>query len=247
MINDERLKRYTIGSLLFVALFAALVSYAHIRSLAIRHGYDQYTASILPFAVDGLMVGASFMLVTAARARLRAPLARCALWAGIAATLAANVAYGLPQGFEGATLAAWPGASFILIVEAWMQLAKRQRKQTAKRITPAKAKPPAEDKGIKPTRLTLPNLTRELDGLEPLPKVGVNGVHANGTNGIGANGTFPVPGIKAIKDEVGCGQPRAKEIQNVMRAEHISVAEAAERVPAKKRGRRAGATAVAAL
>lgn len=216
ILNDEKLKRWTIGSLLFVALFAAAVSYAHIRSLAIRNGYDAYTSSVLPFAVDGLMVGASFMLVTAARKRLRAPLARCALWAGIAATLGANVAYGLPYGVVGSVVSAWPGASFILIVEAWMQIVKRQRKIAVKKSpTPVK----------KTSGIVTPNLTRSLDGLTEIPKV---------------NGYFHVPGLKTIKAEVGCGQPRARKIQEVMRSEHITIAEAAERVPAGRPGRKAG-------
>lgn len=227
MMKDEKLKRNTIASMLFVALFAAAVSYVHIRTLAIRNGYDAYTASILPFAVDGLMVCASFMLVTAARAKLRAPLARVALWAGICATLAANVAYGLPQGLEAACAAAWPGVSFILIVEAWMQLAKRQRKSAAK-------KPTGKGKAIK-TELVTPNQLRELDGLKKIPEASANGVHANGTNGVSANGHFHVPGIKVIKDQVGCGQGRAARIQALMKAEHISIDEAAERIPDGRR------------
>ena len=127
-MNDKTLNRYTTITVVLVAAFAALVSYTHIRDLAMTNGYDPYTASILPLSVDGLIVGTSFMLVSASRAVLRASVARCGLWLGIIATIAANVAYGLPHGFVGSTVSAWPAVAFIVAVEAWMQLTKNNKK-----------------------------------------------------------------------------------------------------------------------
>ena len=126
--RDEKISRATSTTVGFVALFAAIVSYLHIRDLVLRNGYDTGTAYLAPFGVDGLIVGASLMLLTAHRMKLSAPLARLALWVGIGVTLAANVAYGWPHGLVGAVVSAWPAASFIVIVEAWIQLAKRKRK-----------------------------------------------------------------------------------------------------------------------
>ena len=126
--RDEKISRATSLTVSFVALFAAIVSYLHIRDLVLRNGYDTGTAYLAPFGVDGLIVGASLMLLTAHRMKLSAPVARLALWLGIGGTLAANVAYGLPHGLVGATVSAWPAVSFIVIVEAWIQLAKRKRK-----------------------------------------------------------------------------------------------------------------------
>lgn len=129
-MNDKTLNRYTTITVILVAAFAALVSYTHIRDLAMTNGYDPYTASILPLSVDGLIVGTSFMLVSASRAVLSASVARFGLWLGIIGTIAANVAYGLPHGFVGSTVSAWPAVAFIVAVEAWMQLTKNKKKTT---------------------------------------------------------------------------------------------------------------------
>ena len=69
MMADEKIARATSITVGFVALFAAIVSYLHIRSLALDHGYDVFTAYLAPFGVDGLIVGASLMLLIAYRAK----------------------------------------------------------------------------------------------------------------------------------------------------------------------------------
>ena len=63
------------------------------------------------------------VILYSARHQLRVPrLARWALAAGIAATLAANVAQGLSDGPAGAIVAAWPAVSLVLSYELllWM-------------------------------------------------------------------------------------------------------------------------------
>ena len=157
MTQDERIARATSITVGFVALFAAIVSYLHIRSLALDHGYDVFTAYLAPFGVDGLIVGASLMLLIAYRARLRAPVARFALWLGIGGTLAANVAYGLPHGVVGAISTAWPAASFIVIVEAWIQLQKRKRKSKPQDL-------------LRPRGGSVPRLPRQSQKLGYLPR-----------------------------------------------------------------------------
>jgi hypothetical protein len=42
------------------------------------------------------------------------------LWTGIGATVAANLAYGLPHGWLAAVISAWPGAAFVGVVEMVM-------------------------------------------------------------------------------------------------------------------------------
>jgi hypothetical protein len=55
----------------------------------------------------------------------RAALARVMLWLGIAATVGANIAYGVGFGLLGAVISAWPTVAFIGSVELVMQLVRR--------------------------------------------------------------------------------------------------------------------------
>jgi hypothetical protein len=108
-----------------VAAFAFLVSYEHIYSLATAHGQHGVAARLMPLSVDLLIVAASAVLWLQLRAGveltgLQRFMPRLMLWAGIAATVAANVASGLPSGPVGAVIAAWPGAVFAGLVEMVM-------------------------------------------------------------------------------------------------------------------------------
>lgn len=116
---SDRFARVLNGlAVLAVAVIAAAVSYAHIESLGLAHGYTGATARLLPLSVDGLIVVSSMTLLTEARAPRPAPgLARFGLVLGIAGTLAANVAYGIHYGPVGAVVNAWPAAAFITATE----------------------------------------------------------------------------------------------------------------------------------
>ena len=182
-MNDKTLNRYTTITVVLVAAFAALVSYTHIRDLAMTNGYDPYTASILPLSVDGLIVGTSFMLVSASRAVLRASVARCGLWLGIIATIAANVAYGLPHGLVGSTVSAWPAVAFIVAVEAWMQLTKNKKKTTKTASV------------VKPTR-------RRLTG-KSAQKASINTRETDASVDLGAGGSVEHRAKPRVKDGRG--------------------------------------------
>jgi hypothetical protein len=74
--------------------------------------------------VDGLIGAASMVMLAASRSGGKAPgRARFLLSLGIGATVAANVAYGLPSGVAGAVVSAWPAVSFIGSVEllTWLR------------------------------------------------------------------------------------------------------------------------------
>lgn len=222
--GGQRIKRATTWSVLIVAVFAAVVSYSHIRDLALTNGYDTLTSYLLPLSVDGLIVGTSFMLLTAGREHLRASVARCGLWLGIGATLAANVAYGLPHGVSGALTSAWPAVAFIVIVEAWMQLQKKK---------------PAKHAEAGPTQ-------RHADKPKP-PKSTVNkqktsrGGHAAGSRTVSelpppphtvsiVNGTAPEPGEVPtpyrIAKELKCGHAKSVELHNIMKQDGVSLKQA---------------------
>lgn len=64
-----------IGSGL-VASVAAVVSYRHMRGLLIAYGEPKLTATIMPLAVDGLMVVASIALMALSHAKRSAPTAQ---------------------------------------------------------------------------------------------------------------------------------------------------------------------------
>jgi Protein of unknown function (DUF2637) len=126
-LRGERLIRAAAAAaVVAVAGFAAVVSYSHIYDLGRAHGGSGVAARLLPLSVDGLIVAASLVLLHAARAALPAPfLARCMLWLGVAATLAANIAYGARYGAVGAVIWAWPAAAFVGAAEMLMGMIRR--------------------------------------------------------------------------------------------------------------------------
>lgn len=113
---------------LLVSAIAAVVSYIHVESLAATHGQDLLAAVLLPVSVDGTVAAASLQMLDGARQGLAAhPLQRTMLFAGVAATLAANVIYGLPGGPVSAVISGWPAAAFIGSVEMTMLSIRRGR------------------------------------------------------------------------------------------------------------------------
>jgi len=128
-VNGDRLIRLSTAAVVTaVASFAAVVSYSHIYDLGRVHGQAGTAARLLPLSVDGLILAASLVMLHEARNRRPAPpLARFALWLGIAATLGANAAYGAPSGPLGVIVSTWPAVSFVLAVEVALGLVRRGR------------------------------------------------------------------------------------------------------------------------
>ena len=115
-------------TVLAVAAFAAIVSYSHIFELGRAHGQDGTAARLLPLSVDGLIAAASLVMLHAARRKLDVPpLARAMLVLGVAATVAANVFYGLPFGPVGAVVSAWPAVAFVGSVEMAVRFVRDAR------------------------------------------------------------------------------------------------------------------------
>lgn len=118
-VTGDRLIRVSTALVVVaVAAFAAVVSYSHIYDLGRAHGQSGTAARLLPLSVDGLILAASLVMLHEARNRRQPPaLARSMLGLGVAATVAANVAYGASYGWLGAVISAWPAAAFIGAVE----------------------------------------------------------------------------------------------------------------------------------
>jgi hypothetical protein len=125
-MTGDRLARWTAAAVLLVAAIAAVVSFVHIEHLAVTHGQTQLAAYLLPVSVDGTVAAASLVMLRAARAGLGTPvLARAMLGLAVAATLAANVGYGLPYGLPGALLSGWPAVAFIGCAEMAIGMVRR--------------------------------------------------------------------------------------------------------------------------
>jgi hypothetical protein len=130
--GDGAIRALTAAVVLAVAVFAAVVSYSHIYDLGRLHGQAGAAARLLPLSVDGLIAAASLVLLHEARNGRPAPvLARWMLGLGVAATVGANVAYGLPFGAPGALVSAWPAIAFTGTAEMLMCLVRSARPPAA--------------------------------------------------------------------------------------------------------------------
>lgn len=122
---------------LAVAAFAFVVSYSHIYDLGLAHAQKGVAVRMLPLSVDLLIVAASLVLfMQSGQPRPETWLARwlprIVLWCGIGATVAANVAYGLPHGWLSAVISGWPGAAFVGVVEMVMVTVRPTQREAIK-------------------------------------------------------------------------------------------------------------------
>lgn len=133
MTSDrDRYRTLTAAAVLLVAAIAAIVSYLHVASLALRYGQPRLAAYLLPISIDGLVAVASLVMLRAARTNVSAPwLARTGLVLAVLATLACNVAYGLPHGWPGALLSGWPAVAFVVAAEMAISMTRRRPAKVA--------------------------------------------------------------------------------------------------------------------
>jgi len=128
MTGDRLIRALTTCAVLVVAAIAAVVSFVHIEHLAVTHGQTALASALLPVSIDGTVGAASLVMLRAARAGLATPwLARFMPGLSVAATLAANVGYGLPSGMAGALLSGWPAVVFVGSVEMVLGMVRRTR------------------------------------------------------------------------------------------------------------------------
>ena len=113
-------------AVIVVALVAAIVSYAHIYSLARHLGQPKPLAILLPLSVDGAVGAASASLLSAARSgKHGAPVVtKLMLAAGVLATLAANAYSGTGHGIPGMAVAMWPGIAFVGSTEVALSMTR---------------------------------------------------------------------------------------------------------------------------
>jgi hypothetical protein len=128
MSGERAISAATTTAVLVVAAIAAVVSFVHIEDLALAHGQRHFAAVLLPLSIDGTVAAASLVMLRAAQGGLPTPsLARLMLVLSVAATLAANVGYGLPFGVAGALISGWPAIAFVGSVEMVIGMVRRTR------------------------------------------------------------------------------------------------------------------------
>ena len=115
-----------------VAAVAGIISYGHIRSVALSVGESELAGALLPIGVDGLIVVATLAMLEDARADRRPRLsARFALGCGVAFTIAGNIASAEPTWLARA-VAAVPAISFLVAVEVLARVGKPRNVQIGK-------------------------------------------------------------------------------------------------------------------
>ncbi|GAB3429036.1 DUF2637 domain-containing protein [Flindersiella endophytica] len=184
---ERVIKWSTAAAVLCVATVAAVVSYDHAYALVRSYGEDGWTARLVPLTVDGLIYASSMVLLHSARRRLPVPrLARWLLGVGIAATLAANAAHGLDHGPIGAVVAAWPAVALVGTYELLMLIIRRTSALPAEIPEPGHV-PDADPYQVRATEMFADEL---------------------------AEGRMP--SIRAIRNKMRVGQPRAQQIRTYL-------------------------------
>lgn len=103
---------------LAVAGFAGVQSYSHIEQLAIRADEPLIDARMLPLSLDGIIVAGVVIILAGSW------LGWLCVAPGVAGTLFANLAWGLPHGHLAATVATWPAVAFSVVsfvLERWLK------------------------------------------------------------------------------------------------------------------------------
>jgi hypothetical protein len=196
--NDAATRRVTTGIVLTVGLFAGSDSYSHIYTLARDHGQAIASAALLPLAGDGLIAAASSAMLVASRQGRDVPvLARVMLLAGIGATIAANVGYGLHAGLTGALLSVWPVAAYVGCMEllTWMRRNTGMHPMARPASEDAAADAPDELASRRDSRTQLPGLLSAAEQAFP---------------GTGAGN---IPSLREIQRALRIGQGKAQQVQ----------------------------------
>lgn len=101
-----------------VALVAGKVSYSHITALGMRTHQGATDSHLLFLPIDGLIVAGTVLLVAGSL------LGWIGVALGVAATLFANLQFGLPHGTLSAVVSTWPAIAFTaacFMLERWLR------------------------------------------------------------------------------------------------------------------------------
>jgi hypothetical protein len=147
-MSDAWVRRLATAAVLLVDAIAAIVSYIHVETLARTHSQGLLAAVLLPASVDGTVAAASLqMLAAARRGDPASALQRVMLVSGVAATLAANVAYGWAGGVVAAVISGWPAYAFVGVTEMTVAAIRSDRPAAAIPRARGQAASPAAPRG----------------------------------------------------------------------------------------------------
>jgi hypothetical protein len=111
--SDRCIRLATVVSVVLLAVIAAVVSFGHMRELALRHGEARWSATLIPLSVDGMVVAASMSVLLASETGRRGEwLPWTLLIVGSLASLSANVAVADPTAISR-LIAAWPSFAVV--------------------------------------------------------------------------------------------------------------------------------------
>ncbi|GAB3785180.1 DUF2637 domain-containing protein [Nocardioides ungokensis] len=123
--QDRTASLTAAGGVAVVAMTAALISFSHVRALAIRAGESELASWLLPVSIDGAIAAAVAVILADSRAGRRpAGLTWLLLVLGLAGSLAGNIASAEPT-MTARAVAAWPPIALALGIEVLAGLARR--------------------------------------------------------------------------------------------------------------------------
>jgi hypothetical protein len=138
----------TVISVALLAVIAAVVSFGHMRELALRHGEARWSATLIPLSVDGMVVAASMSVLVASKMGKHGEwLPWTLLIVGSLASLAANVGVANPSAVSR-LIAAWPSFAFVgayHLLQAQLRIGRVAR---AARSDEPEADPQGDPRGI---------------------------------------------------------------------------------------------------
>jgi Protein of unknown function (DUF2637) len=219
-------------SVLAVAAVAATVSFTHLQSLALAHGQTLLASRALPVSVDGTIVAASMVMLDTARRGAPAPvLARVLLATGVLATLAANAAYGAAHGTIGILVSAWPAIAFVGSAETFLGMV-RVRVQAVPEAPVAEAlfspsRAPEGGQEAVPASQP-PARTRPASPALPSARSRARRVRAPEHVFAAELEAGQLPGVRAIKHRMRCGQDKATRIRGELAALMSALGETVE-------------------
>jgi hypothetical protein len=124
--SDRKATLTAVAGVAVVALTAAVISFSHVRQLALDAGEGELASWLLPVSIDGAIAAAVAVILADSRAgRWPAGLTWTLLALGLIGSLAANIASAEPTVVARA-VAAWPPIGLALGIEVLAGLLRRR-------------------------------------------------------------------------------------------------------------------------
>lgn len=225
---DTRAAQAAAFGVLLVAITAAVISFSHVRTVAIRAGETELTSWLLPISIDGAVVAAVAVLLADSRAgRPPGVLTWLLLALGLSASLVANIASAEPTPTARA-VAAWPPLALALGIEVLAGLARRQEPDHLLESAAGHRRPSGSVPGLKIGTTKAPRRQRNPAGVPPgrLPAAAGTGRPANRRPGL--DDTTAIEVIRQLDAVAPAGRASRLEIQRKLRCGGSRAARLAE-------------------